>query len=141
MSPMIELSDLGTMTIDQLRIAWSGRFGDTPPRLQSKDLMRRVFAERLQTEMEAGDVVSDKRLQQAVARHRPGRRTAPRTAVFKTGSRLERLWQGQVHQVDVVEGGFEWRGRRFKSLSQIAREITGVRWNGPRFFGLREAKG
>lgn len=135
-----DLSALRAMTIEQLRSAWSERFGDAPPRLQSKDLMRRVFAERLQTEAEGGNIGLDKTLRQVAARHRPGRPTVPRTAVFKTGSRLERLWQGQAHHVDVVEGGFEWSGRRFKSLSQVAREITGVRWNGPRFFGLREAK-
>lgn len=141
MSAPTDLSALRSMTIGQLRSAWSERFSDVPPPLQSKDLMRRVFAERLQTEAEGGDIRLDKTLRQVAARHRPGRRAAPRTAVFRTGSRLERQWQGLAHQVDVVEGGFEWRGRRFKSLSQVAREITGVRWNGPRFFGLREVKG
>lgn len=135
-----DLSALRSMTIDQLRSAWSERFSDAPPRLQSKDLMRRVLAERLQTEAEGGDIGLDKILRQVAARHRPGRRTPPRTAAFKIGSRLERHWQGQAHQVDVVDGGFVWRDKRFKSLSQVAREITGVRWNGPRFFGLREAK-
>lgn len=135
-----DLLALRSMTISQLRSAWAKKFGDAPPQLQSKDLMRRVFAERLQTEAEGSDVSLDKTLRQIAARHRPGRRTVPRTATFKTGSRLERQWQGEAHQVDVVAGGSEWRGRRFKSLSQVAREITGVRWNGPRFFGLRDAK-
>ncbi len=72
------------------------------------------------------------------SRHRAGRKSVPRTATFKTGSRLERLWQSERHQVEVVADGFEWRGGRYKSLSQVARAITGVRWNGPRFFGLRE---
>lgn len=135
-----DLSALKSMTIDQLRSAWFERFSDAPPRLQSKDLMRRVLAERLQTEAEGGDIGLAKTLRQVATRHRTGRRTPPRTAVFKIGSRLERHWQGQAHQVDVVDGGFVWRDRRFKSLSQVAREITGVRWNGPRFFGLREAK-
>lgn len=52
------------------------------------------------------------------------------------GSRLVRVWNGKTHQVEVLEKGFVWNERRFRSLSAIAREITGVRWSGPRFFGL-----
>jgi hypothetical protein len=57
------------------------------------------------------------------------------------GTRLVREWQGTTHEVVVTpEGGFQYRGQTYKSLSQVARTITGVRWNGPRFFGLRPAK-
>ena len=61
-----------------------------------------------------------------------------RTAAFKPGSQLEREWKGERHRVDVVDGGYVWNGQTFASLSPIARQITGSRWNGPRFFGLRE---
>jgi hypothetical protein len=53
-----------------------------------------------------------------------------------TGTRLVREWNGKTHHVDVVQSGFVWNGGRYGSLSAIAREITGARWSGPRFFGL-----
>ncbi len=52
--------------------------------------------------------------------------------------RLEREWRGQLQTVDVVEQGFRWEGRIYPSLSKVALAITGVKWNGPRFFGLRD---
>ena len=59
-----------------------------------------------------------------------------RTIQPRTGARLMRVWQGQTHHVTVLDDGFEWQGERHGSLSAIAREITGTRWSGPRFFGL-----
>ena len=55
------------------------------------------------------------------------------------GTVISREWKGLRHEVEIAEGGFVYRGERWKILSEIAREITGTRWNGPRFFGLREA--
>jgi hypothetical protein len=57
---------------------------------------------------------------------------------LKSGTALTRTWRGMMHHVDVVEGGFEYRGERFGSLSEIARRITGTRWSGPLFFGLKD---
>ena len=68
-----------------------------------------------------------------------GRRVAPRVSV-KPGTRLVREWNGQTHTVLVHPEGVEWRGRRYRSLSVVAREITGAHWSGPRFFGLRPGK-
>jgi hypothetical protein len=62
----------------------------------------------------------------------------PRNPVI--GTRLVREWNGVEHVVTVLKDGFDWQGRRYKSLSAIARDITGTRWNGYRFFGLRETK-
>ena len=59
-----------------------------------------------------------------------------RVARLKPGARLVREWRGQSHTVIVLEDGFEWQGKRWRSLSAIAREITGAHWSGPRFFGL-----
>ena len=55
------------------------------------------------------------------------------------GTNIRREWKGVIHNVNVVPDGFVYEGRQFNSLSEIARAITGVRWNGPRFFGLRAA--
>lgn len=137
MSLQQELQALAGQSVDALRAAWTARFQDPPPPLKSADLMRRALAERIQMELEGLDAGLAKRLLALAARHRPGRKSTPRTATFKAGSRLERLWKGERHQVEVLADGFEWHGERFKSLSQVARAITGVRWNGPRFFGLR----
>jgi hypothetical protein len=60
------------------------------------------------------------------------------TVKLVPGTRLIREWQGQVHQVDVTGEGFRWKGETYKSLSAIARQITGTRWNGPLFFGFRD---
>lgn len=61
-----------------------------------------------------------------------GKRGAP----LPVGSRLVREWNGRVHTVDVVDSQFLYNGRSYRSLSEIARVITGTRWSGPRFFGL-----
>ncbi len=57
---------------------------------------------------------------------------------LKPGSRLIREWRGEVYRVTVLDDGFDWRGTRYANLSQIARAITGARWSGPLFFGLRK---
>ena len=62
--------------------------------------------------------------------------TKYRAAKLKPGAKLVREWRGETHDVLVVEDGFLWRGKSRRSLSSIAREITGTRWSGPRFFGL-----
>ena len=56
------------------------------------------------------------------------------------GTKLLREWDSTEHTVTVLKDGFEWQGRKYKSLSAVARAITGTRWNGYRFFGLRERK-
>lgn len=58
---------------------------------------------------------------------------------IKPGARLIREWQGEIHQVTVIEEGFLYSGKRYRSLSEIARRITGTRWSGPLFFGLKKA--
>ena len=68
------------------------------------------------------------------------RKWSPRTSV-KPGTRLVREWNGQTHTVLVYVDGVEWRDRRYRSLSVVAREITGAHWSGPRFFGLTSKKG
>ena len=56
------------------------------------------------------------------------------------GTVLTREWEGQHHRVMVLDGGFAWEGRTYRSLSEIAKAMTGTKWNGPRFFGLRDKK-
>ena len=63
-----------------------------------------------------------------------------RTRDLSPGTVLSREWGGQHHRVMVLDGGFAWQGRTYRSLSEIAKAITGTKWNGPRFFGLRDEK-
>ncbi len=121
---------LRTLDLTGLRSAWPERFG-TPPRLRSPDLLRRQLAWRLQVEAQGGlDVVT--RTELAKPASSPSRSVQP-----VVGARLVREWQGQRHEVEITRDGVLYRGSAFASLSQVARAITGVRWNGPRFFGLR----
>ncbi len=77
----------------------------------------------------------------AKTREQDGDLARSRVARLKPGAKLIREWQGETHTVAVLEDGFEWRGKRWRSLSVIAREITGVHWSGPRFFGLNGKAG
>lgn len=123
-----ELEDLG---LEALRDIWRGRFG-APPSLRSPELLALMLAWRIQAHAEGGldgDV-----------RRTLRRSTAPKAAPPPApGVRLVREWQGVRHEVITQDDGqFLYQDRRYRSLSQIARQITGSRWNGPRFFGLRD---
>jgi hypothetical protein len=130
------IGSLDAMKIDELRDLWRRRFGAPPP-IRAGDIMRRALAERLQEQAFGHDADLARRISQMAARHKPGRKPRPVIASYKTGSVLTKDWAGVRHQVEVIDGGFVWNGERHASLSSIARRITGVRWNGPRFFGLR----
>lgn len=77
-------------------------------------------------------------LRQALIKRSNGRASRT-TSTNRAGTRLIRDWQGQTHEVTVLEKGYSWQGKRYRSLSRIAKEITGSRWSGPRFFGLKDA--
>lgn len=121
---------LETATLDELRAEWGRRYG-APPRLRSPDLLRRILAWRIQAELEGGLDRTTRRLL-----HSEG---AARETRLAAGSLIAREWKGVRHEVEAVDDGFIYDGRRWKSLSEVARAITGARWNGPRFFGLRDA--
>jgi hypothetical protein len=123
-----DLQRLEKMDLNDLRQEWAQRHG-VVPRLRSPDLIRRVLAWRIQVAAE-GD------LDAATRRRLLGQRPGPEQ-VLRPGTILTRDYLGRRHEVEVVEDGFLHDGRKWRSLSQIACHITGVRWNGPRFFGLR----
>lgn len=120
------------MGLDALRAEWGRRYGP-PPRLRSVDLLRHLLAWRVQVEALGG--LDRRMIRQIIAAAKSGK--GPRAKV-QTGVRIAREWQGRLHEVEAVEGGFIHLGKRYRSLSAIARAITGTRWNGPRFFGLRD---
>lgn len=107
----------------------------------SRGLLLRAIAYRIQEQALGGlDRATQRRLDRATKNLAAGRPVAPPTPKIKPGTRLLREWQGVVHEVIVADRGVRYRDRTWPSLSAVAREITGARWSGPRFFGLSEPK-
>jgi hypothetical protein len=126
-----ELARIAGMNIKELRSLWREREGREPPSGFSKDLIGRALAYAIQEEQLGGlSKELKKLLANSDAQAEPSRRLKP-------GSVIVREYAGARHEVFVVEGGFSWQGKTYPSLSAIAKEIAGTRWNGPRFFGLR----
>src|SRR5882762_5402570 len=138
-----ELDRLPTMPIAGLRKRYRELFRTGPPKAFGPDLLRRSIAHRIQEKAYGGLPASTRRLLDQLvkaAMAKPnGRLELPRR--IKPGSELVRTWKGKSYRVAVIADGFTYDGRRFASLSEIASEITGTRWNGPRFFGLRTKAG
>jgi hypothetical protein len=125
------LQRIESADLDGLREEWRRRYG-VPPRLRSKTLLRHLLAWRIQAETFGG---LDEETRRLLRDERPRREP-----LVARGSVITREWRGVTHQIEAADDGFLYDGRRWKSLSEIARVITGTRWNGPRFFGLREAQ-
>ena len=126
--------------VEVLREAWRSRFRCEPPGVQSGDLLLRLFAWRLQAEAYGGmDTETTSRLQKLMRAVKKGEATSvPRVAGLRAGTVLIREWRGVEHRVLVLDGSFEHQGKRHRSLTQVARTITGTHWSGPRFFGLED---
>lgn len=132
----MKLTDLETAERSALIEAWGRVFATPVPKGLSKSLMRRFLAMELQTKASGGLSASVKR---ALAQP-PDQRAPVAHNALKPGGRLLREWNGNTHVVDVTDDGFLWNGQRYRSLSAIARHITGAHWSGPRFFGLTGTK-
>lgn len=147
---------LHTLDGEALSIEWRNLFGRRPPRALPKSLIVRALAYRLQA-LEYGDLDPNTlRVVQAYAAksaqgrrgrvrvdrlHRTTQTHASSGPSIKPGSILVREWAGELHRVMALEVGFAWNGSTYRSVSEVARAITGTRWNGPRFFGLgKEAR-
>lgn len=124
---------IGAMHLEDLREEWRRRYG-APPRLRSVPIMRQLLAWRVQADSLGGLDADTKRL---IARSGPVEAEGRQLGV---GARLTRQWQGREVTVVVEEAGFRWEDRLFNSLSAAATAIAGSRWNGPRFFGLRDVR-
>jgi hypothetical protein len=120
------------LSADAARAAYRKLYRRSPPAAFSRDLLIRALAYKLQEQVRGGLSPETKLLLDRLAR---GKAQAARW--IKPGSTIVRSWGGQTHQVVVTAQGFLWNGSGHASLSEIARLITGTRWNGPRFFGLR----
>ena len=128
------VSEIETMDRAALIAAWDLVFGTPAPKRLSSPFQRRYLTFEMQARQCGGlPKGSVGKLQKAV---RDDRGTSSPT--LKPGGRLIRKWNGVTHMVDVIDGGFVWNGQRYASLSPIARAITGARWSGPRFFGVKK---
>jgi hypothetical protein len=133
---LVRLSEL---TIFELRGEWRRLHRTPPPMRLSRDLLTRGITYKLQERAYGGlSMATARKLEQAAAGP-PSRGAAKPTpsVSLRPGTRLVREWGGGTHTVLIHADGIEWRGQRYHSLSVVARKITGARWSGPRFFGLR----
>lgn len=119
------------MDLDALRAEWRQRYG-APPALRSEPILRMLLAWRVQAETFGG---LDRETRQALSRSGPVQAEGRHLGI---GATLTRNWKGREVSVVVEEDGFRWEDRLFPSLSAAATAIAGSRWNGPRFFGLRQ---
>jgi Protein of unknown function (DUF2924) len=127
----IRVEALQRLGLEQLRELWRADYGP-PPSLRSPELLRLMLAWRIQVAAFGGLDGNTKRLLCQV--------TPPQAKGLSlgVGTKFRRIWNGQEVEVVVTDKGFLYDGRYYRSLSAAASAITGVRWNGPRFFGLRD---
>jgi hypothetical protein len=140
---LTRLAALKAMSVNELKTEWQAMF-DAPAPNNSRTFLEGRLAYRIQELIYGGPDKQTRRLLDLLADEVEGtlKRKAqiadPRNPVV--GTKLIREWDGIAHTVTVLKEGFEWGGQRYKSLSAVARAVTGTRWNGYRFFGLRERK-
>lgn len=154
-----ELAELERLSLDDLRLRWRNNWGRLAPAHLSRGLLLRVMAYRLQAEA-FGDLdrktirmlerLADDAAEKLTANgsaspgsdeHAESKVSSARAAyeplILKPGALLIREWQGRLERVIVVDDGFAWNGATYASISALAFAITGTKWNGHRFFGVR----
>ena len=138
-----EIAGLIGLSIKELKDRWRTLYGVEPHQRISRELLTRAIAYRIQELALGGLKPSTRRLLERVAESAASRQPMRAVLVRKTprGTVLIREWQGTSHQVTVLEDGVLFRGKRHRSLSEVARKITGNRWSGPLFFGLKAPVG
>lgn len=135
-----KLQALADMDYGELRDAWRRLYRTLPPKRVSRDLLILGVAWKIQAQAYGGLGGAMKRRLAALADElgRHGDVARNRITRLRPGAKLIREWRGETHTVIVHDDSFEWQGKRWPSLSMIAREITGSHWSGPRFFGLND---
>ena len=134
-----EIAALASLDIKDLKSRWRDLYDTEPPPRISRELLTRAIAYRLQEKAFGGLAPATRRLLERVADDLSSHRARPSQArKAAPGTLLIREWRGKAHQVTVHDDGVGYRGKRYGSLSEVARLITGTRWSGPLFFGLRK---
>lgn len=127
---MLSFDELSAMNRTELLEKWNEHFGTNPPKKMRANTLARILACEEQW-MHSSDsrAAIRQQLERVVG---AGSRPAA-----KDGTRFVREWHGTEHVVDLIDGVYHWNDKPWKSLSAIAREITGAKWSGPRFFGVK----
>jgi hypothetical protein len=138
----VEIALLRDLDVSGLRARWHTVFRRRPPPHLPRYLVYRVLAYRLQAD-HLGDLdgESQRLLDRSESPEKAGQRAVDlsrSTESLRPGTMLGREWDGQMQRVAVLAEGFAWNGKTYPSLSKVAFAITGTRWNGPKFFGLRD---
>ena len=129
----LDMTHLDRLDLAELKANWRDVVGSEPPNGLSRDLFIRGLSYELQLQAHGGLTRAERLELEAIATGSKANSSRP----IKPGTRLLREWQGRTHEVMVTQDGYHWQGSTYRSLSQIARLITGIRWSGPRFFGVR----
>ena len=135
-----QISTLSDLSVSDLRKLWKSHFATEAPTVRSGAILCRLIAWQLQAEASEGlDSASERALNKiGQAMDRDGLYEPKIRSGFSPGVILSREWKGVIHRVTAADNGFDYLGKRYRSLSEIARAITGTRWSGPRFFGLEQ---
>jgi hypothetical protein len=138
----VEIARLRDLDVTALRARWRTVLGRRPSPQLPRHLLFRVLAYRLQADR-FGDLDTESRrlLDGATSPEDAGKRSVDpnrQSIDVRPGTMLDREWNGRMQRVAVLADGFAWNGKTYPSLSKVALAITGTRWNGPRFFGLRD---
>lgn len=135
----VEIAQRDGLDLEALRNIWRQRLG-SPPHFASTEMTRLWLAWELQAKACGGFAPATRRRLKQLSN--PPKCDAPPTTpasgALKPGTVLTREWGGTTHRVIVLEEGFAWSGQNYRSLSEIATRISGTRWSGPRFFGLKQ---
>jgi hypothetical protein len=136
------ITALDALTTVELQIEWRRLYRATPPTRLSRDLLVRGVAHKLQEQVYGGLSPGIRRRLRSLVEgpDKQNRSRAAPAITLKPGTKLVREWRGHVQTVNVLDDGFDYRGQHYRSLSQIARLITGVHWSGPLFFGLSKRR-
>lgn len=131
----LEVGRIASLDLRALRWIWRNKHGRDAPKALSKELLVHALAYEYQEGVLGALAPNLERLLGRLAD-----KNADRDRAMKIGSVIVREYQGEFHEVTIVPEGFSWRGQVYGSLSAIAKEITGTKWNGPRFFGVQKER-
>lgn len=139
---VVQIAQLPSLSRQELLDLWRRAYRKSPPLGIRREILVPFLAYKLQERVYGGLKPSTRSELRRIARglQREGR--ASQSIIqskIKRGTRLLRRWRGEIHEVVAVDPGYEYRGGKYRSLSQIARMITGTQWSGPAFFGLRKS--
>ena len=133
-----ELAGLSALDRRELVEKWQSFYGSKAPAGISNKFLIRAIAYRLQEQVWGGLKPATRRFLEKTAQDNASRQQILSTISIKPGTRLLREWHGVTYEVIIMEDSVQCNGKRYRSLSEVARAITGTRWSGPLFFGLKK---